>query len=61
MVVTLCAAYGYAVWAVLLLEGLEHGPNLSKMCGNMLCGLLEDGQKPHGLLRHGLCMFSGSC
>ena len=30
------------------------------MCENMLCGLLDGGQKPHDLLRHGLCMCSGS-
>ena len=34
MVVTLCAAYGHAVWAVVLMGDLEHGPSLSKMCGN---------------------------
>ena len=44
----------------MLMGGLEYGPSLSKTCGNMLCGLLEDGQQPHGLLRHGLCMCSGS-
>ena len=56
MAITLCAACGHTVWAVVLMEGLEHGPSLSKMCGNKLYGLLEDGQRPHGLLRHGLCM-----
>ena len=58
MAVTLCAAYGHAVWAVVLAGKIEHGPSLSKTCGNMLCGLLEDGQRPYGLLRHGLCMCS---
>ena len=57
MAVTLYAACGHAVWAVVLMGGLEHGPSLSKTCGNMLCGLLEDRQRPHGLLRHGLCMY----
>ena len=56
MVVTWCVAYGHPVWAVVLIGGIVHGPNLFKTCGNMLCGLLEDGQRPHGLLRHGLCM-----
>ena len=60
MAVTLCAACGHAVWAVVLMGGLEHGPSLPKTCENMLCGLLEDGQRPHGLLRLGLCMCSGS-
>ena len=60
MVVTLCVTCGHDVWAVMLTKGFEHGPSLSKMCGNMLCGLLEDGQRLHGLLRHGLCMCSGS-
>ena len=58
MVVTLCAACGHAVWAVVLMGGLKHGPSLSKMNGNMLCGLLEDGQRPHGMLRHRLCICS---
>ena len=48
------------MWAVVLMRGLEHGLSLSKMCENMLCGLLEDGQRPYGMLRHGLCMCSGS-
>ena len=43
MAVTLCATCGHAVWVVVLMGGLEHGPSLSKMNGNMLCGLLEDG------------------
>ena len=60
MVVTLCVTCGHDVWAVMLTKGFEHGPSLSKMCGNMLGGLLEDGQRRHGLLRHGLCMCSGS-
>ena len=60
MAITLSAACGHAVWAVVLMGGLEHGPSLSKMCGNMLCGLPEDGQRPYGLLRHGLRMCSGS-
>ena len=46
------------MWVVMLMGGLEHGPSISKTCGNMLCGLLEDGQRPHGLLRHGLCMYN---
>ena len=58
MAVTLCAACGHAMWAVVLMGGLEHGPSLPKTCENMSCGLLEDGQRPHGLLRHGLCMCS---
>ena len=58
MAVTLCVAYGHAVWAVVLVGNIEHGPSLSITCGNMLCGLLEDGQRPYGLLRHGLCMCS---
>ena len=60
MAITLCAACGHAVWAVVLLGGLEQGSSLPKTCENMLCGLLEDGQRPRGLLRHGLCMCSGS-
>ena len=47
MAVTWCAAYGHVVWAVLLGQA-------SQNMGNMLCGLLCDGQKPHDLLRHGL-------
>ena len=58
MAVTLCAVCGHVVWAVMLMGGLEHGPSLPKMCENMLCELLEDGQRPHDLLRHGLCMCS---
>uniref|UniRef100_A0A7N2MCF9 EGF-like domain-containing protein n=1 Tax=Quercus lobata TaxID=97700 RepID=A0A7N2MCF9_QUELO len=42
----------------MLMGGLEHGPSLSKTCGNMLSGLLEDVHRPHSLLRHGLCMCS---
>ena len=42
MKVTLCIVCGNAVWAVVLMGDLEHGPSLSKTCGNMLCGLLED-------------------
>ena len=34
MVVTLCVAYGHAVWVVVLMGDLEHGPSLYKMCGN---------------------------
>ena len=34
MVVTLCVAYGHAVWIVVLMGDLEHGPSLYKMCGN---------------------------
>ena len=60
MAVTLCVACGHAVWAVVLMGDLEHGSSLSKTCENMVCGLLEDGQRPHGLLRHGLCMCSDS-
>ena len=48
------------MWAVVLMGGLEHGPSLLKTCENMLSGLLDNGHKPHGLLRHGLCMCSGS-
>ena len=58
MAITLCATYRYAVWAIVLIGDIEHGPSLSKACGNKLCGLLEEGQRPHGLLRHGLCMCS---
>ena len=58
MIVTLCTACGHAVWAIMLMEGLEYGPSLSKTCGNMLDGLLEDGQRSQSLLRHGLCMCS---
>ena len=43
MTVTLCTAYRHVVWAVVLMGGLEHGPSLSKMCGNMLYELLENG------------------
>ena len=43
MAITLCAACGHVVWAVVLMGGLEHRPSLSKMCRNMLCGLLENG------------------
>ena len=60
MAVTLCAACGHVVWAVVLMGGLKRGPSLSKMCKNMLCGLLGDGKRPHGLLRCGLCMCSMS-
>ena len=56
MTITLCVAYRHVVWVVVLMGGIGHGPSLSKTCGNMLCGLLEDGQRPHGLLKHGLCM-----
>ena len=58
MAVTLCATCGHAVWAVVLMGNLEHWPSLSKTYGNMLCGLLEEGQRPYGLLRHGLCVCS---
>ena len=34
MATTLCVAFGYVVWAVVLMEDLEHGPSLSKTCGN---------------------------
>ena len=60
MTVTLCAVCGHAVWAVVLMRDLEHGPSHFKTYGNMLCRLLEDGQRPYGLLRHGLCMCSGN-
>ena len=46
------------LWVVVLIGGLKHGSSLSKICENMLYGLLEDGQRPYGLLRHGLCMCS---
>ena len=59
MTITLYATYGHAMWAIVLIGGIEYGPSLSKTCGNMLCRLLEYGQRPHGLLRHGLCMCSG--
>ena len=55
MAITLCAACGHAV---VLMGSLEHGPSLPKMCGNMLCGLLKNGKRPHDLLRHGLCVYS---
>ena len=60
MAIFMCVACGHAMWAIVLIGGLAHGPSHSKMCENMLCGLLGDGQRPHGLLRHGLCMCSGS-
>ena len=34
MTVTLYVAYGHVVWVVVLMEDLEHGPSLSKTCGN---------------------------
>ena len=34
MAVTWCAAYGHAVWAVVLMGDHKHGPSLSKTCGN---------------------------
>ena len=34
MVITLYATYGRAVWAVVLMGDIEHGPSLSKMCEN---------------------------
>ena len=34
MTVTLCVVFGHAVWAVVLMGDLEHGPSLPKMCGN---------------------------
>ena len=42
MTITLCTICGHVVWAVVLMGDLEYGPSLSKTCGNMLCGLLED-------------------
>ena len=56
MAVTLCTACRHAVWAVVLMGGLEHGPSLPKTCENILCGLLEAGQRLHDLLIYGLCM-----
>ena len=56
MAVTLCAVCGHAVWTIVLMGGLDHGAKPPKTCENMLCGLLEDGQRPYDLLRHGLCM-----
>ena len=56
MAITLRAVCGHAVWVVVLMRDFGHGSSLSKTCGNMVCGLLEDGQRPYGLLRHGLCM-----
>ena len=46
------------MWAVVLMGGIEYRPSLPKTSENMLSRLLEDGQRPHGLLRHGLCMCS---
>ena len=46
------------MWIEVMIGGLEHGPSLPKTCENMLNGLLEDGKRPHGLLRHGLYMCS---
>ena len=43
MTVTLRATCRHVVWAVVLMGDLEHGSSHSKMCGNMVCGLLEDG------------------
>ena len=54
MVVTLCAVCGHVVWAVLLMGEDSGMGQASQNVGNMLCGLLCDGQKPHDLLRHGL-------
>ena len=54
----MCTACGHVVWAIVLMRGLEHGLSLPKTCENMLSGLLEDGQRPHGLLRYRLCMCS---
>ena len=54
MAVTWCAAYGHVMWVALLM-GEDFGMGqASQNVGNMLCGLLCDGQKPHDLLRHGL-------
>ena len=58
MAVTLCTACGYVVRVEVMMGGLKQGRNIPKTCKNMLSGLLEDGQRPHGLLRHGLCMCS---
>ena len=44
------------MWAIVLMGDLENGPSLPKTCENMLSVLPKDGQRPHGLLRHGLCM-----
>ena len=30
MAITLCVAFGHAVWAVVLMGDLEHGPNVGK-------------------------------
>ena len=54
MAVTWCAAYEHVVWAVLLMGEDSGMGQVSQNVGNMLCGLLCDGQKPHDLLRHGL-------
>ena len=34
MAIALCVAFGHVVWAVVLMGDLEHGPSLSKTCGN---------------------------
>ena len=36
MVVTLCAACGHDIWAVMLIGGLKHGPSLPK-CVRTYC------------------------
>ena len=46
------------MWIEVMMGGLEHGPSLPNTCENMLNGLLEDGQRPHGMLRHRLCICS---
>ena len=61
MTVILCVACGYIVWAEVMMGGFEHVSSFPKTCENMLSGLLEDGQRPHGMLRHELCMCSMLC
>ena len=60
MAVTLYAACGHVVWVEVMMGGLEQGPSLPKTCENMLNRQLKDRQRPHGLLRRGLCMC-GMC
>jgi len=53
MAITWCAAYGHVCAVLLMGEDLGMS-QASQNVGNMLCGLLCDGQKPHDLLRNGL-------
>ena len=46
MVVTLCATYGHAIWAVVLIGGLEHGLSLPKCVRTYCVGCQRMGKGP---------------